>query len=145
MTYFFSITDIDECRSNNPCGGNVCVNTPGSYSCTRVVAAARFSKEDPNNVSGSGSGSVSMTTLVAVTITATIVGILLNMALLAAFRSTRRWYRNRRDNLAVDNLSVVSNSTPISAGSIRSFDSTMLKIGAKRSDIPNLPCETQPL
>ena len=54
MTFFFNIkhiytipillSDINECRDNNRCDRDECVNTYGSYYCIRGVVGGKFTR-----------------------------------------------------------------------------------------------------
>lgn len=139
-------TDIDECRGQfNPCiNNNVCVNTPGSYSCTRNSFAAL--KEDAKaDDSNQDTSSVSMKTLVTASALVTIGGILINIAVFLGILRARKWYKNRHEKRQFDNCSIDTRSVSSSGGSVRSFNSAMFKSGTLRNDVPNLPTETQPI
>lgn len=137
------LTDINEC-DNQICGSLTCVNTPGSYSCTRRAAAAAAQGAAPA-VATTGT-SMGVGTIVIIAVCAAVAAVLINMASMLGVKRLIRWRKSRSMATADDNISQASVET--SRSSVRSgasFDSRMLKKGVLRHDQPDVPTETQPM
>lgn len=113
--------DINECATGNPCsGGQICVNTYGSYHC---INGAFGVASGLTGTLTSLTANVSTTTLVAVI--AVVVLSLLNVVVLSIV--VTRWARRRRQQAGSDLASLGSSSVGFSPDGAPTFNTVAAK------------------